>query len=530
MQDVCQKHGHPTLGWQVIDWAETYLCHGPGDVQGETLVFDDEMTSFLLCAYALHDDGRRRYDEALLSRPKGRAKTELAAAVVCAEALGPVRFDGWDASGEPVGRPVTYPFIRCLATEEDQSSNTYGAAAFMMAEGSLAEDYPGIDLGRDWQSSTRIYLRGGGEIRPSTAASASKDGGKESFAVADEPHLYVLPENRRMYDTVFRNMAKRKKAAPWMLSTSTMFAPGQESTAEKLHRAAKKNDRLLLDHRGARRHVEFDDVAGLLAELEHAYGDGWAWMDQPRLLKSVQDEETEEADRRRYFLNEPWKGSDKWLDVRDWDANADLTRIVQPGEAVTLGLDGAQYDDSTALIAERVSDGHQFVVGIWEKPEGQAGVGWEVDRDAVDAAVDDAFARYSVVLMYPDPWGDWRSYVDRWSARWPGRVVEFDTRHRVKMCRALERIHADVLHGAKLVRDGRPVERPFTHDGDKTLSKHVANAKKKKLGEDLYTISKDQRKSPRKIDGAVASTLAHAARVAALDMPAPSTGEVFAFR
>jgi hypothetical protein len=58
MQDVCQKHGHPTLGWQVIDWAETYLCHGPGDVQGEPLVFDDEMTSFLLCAYALHDDGR----------------------------------------------------------------------------------------------------------------------------------------------------------------------------------------------------------------------------------------------------------------------------------------------------------------------------------------------------------------------------------------------------------------------------------------------------------------------------------------
>jgi phage terminase large subunit-like protein len=515
MQDVCQKHGHPTLGWQVIDWAETYLCHGPGDVQGEPLVFDDEMTSFLLCAYALHEDGRRRYDECLLSRPKGRAKTELAAAVVCAEALGPVRFAGWNADGEPVGAPVTYPFIRCLATEEDQSGNTYGAAAFMFSHGEVANEHP-VDLGRDWQSSTRIYLPGGGEIRPSTAASASKDGGKESFAVADEPHLYVLPENRRMYDTVFRNMAKRKKAAPWMLSTSTMFAPGQESTAEKLHRAAKKNDRLLLDHKGARRHLEFTDDAGLLTELEYVYGDGWAWMDQARLLKSVQDDEADESDRRRYFLNEPWKGDDAWLDVRDWDA-CKAEKTIEPGEAVVLGFDGAQYDDSTALICCRISDGHLFVIGIWEKPLGQDGVGWEVDRQLVEDVLEDAFTRYDVRLMWPDPWGDWRPYVDRWAARWPGRVVEFDTRHKTKMCRALELIAADVKNHA------------LTHDGSKVLAQHVANARKRISG-DLYTISKDQRKSPRKIDAAVAATLAYAARAEALDMPAPSSGRVYAFR
>jgi predicted transglutaminase-like protease len=61
-------------------------------------------------------------------------------------------------------------------------------------------------------------------------------------------------------------------------------------------------------------------------------------------------------------------------------------------------------------------------------------------------------------------------------------------------------------------------------------SKHVANARKKKLSGDLYSISKDQRKSPRKIDGAVAATLAYAARAEALDMPAPSSGRVYAFR
>jgi hypothetical protein len=39
----------------------------------------------------------------VLSRAKGRAKTEIAGWLVCAEAFGPVRFDGWDADGQPVG-------------------------------------------------------------------------------------------------------------------------------------------------------------------------------------------------------------------------------------------------------------------------------------------------------------------------------------------------------------------------------------------------------------------------------------------
>ena len=42
--------------------------------------------------------------------------------MVCvAEALGPVRCDGFDAAGEPVGRPVMGPFVRVMATEEEQS-------------------------------------------------------------------------------------------------------------------------------------------------------------------------------------------------------------------------------------------------------------------------------------------------------------------------------------------------------------------------------------------------------------------------
>jgi phage terminase large subunit-like protein len=244
--------GRPTLGWQVIAFIERFLVHGPGDVQGDPIRLDDELAAFILRCYALDPaTGRRLYDEALLSRPKGRAKSELAGMLVCAEALGPVRFAEW-RKGEPVGHPVVYPFIRALATEEGQSSHTYLNVAYMLSEARdrHPEVFGGVDIGRDWQSSTRTFLPGGGEIRPSTASSAAKDGGKESFAVADEPHLYVLAENRAMYRTVKRNLAKRRVAEPWFLLTSTMYAPGEQSTCEAIHEAHAKGStpRTLFDH------------------------------------------------------------------------------------------------------------------------------------------------------------------------------------------------------------------------------------------------------------------------------------------
>jgi len=177
----------PSLGAQLVEWIETYLVHGPGDVMGDPIVLDDEFYEFIVRAYRLDPDtGRRVYRRAFLSRAKGRAKSELAGMLVCAEALAPVRFAGWDAYGEPVARPVKAPFIRCLATEEGQSGNTFDNVSSMMANivEIHGDTYPGIDFGRSAQTSSRILLHAQrGEVVPSTASGASKDGGKETFAV-----------------------------------------------------------------------------------------------------------------------------------------------------------------------------------------------------------------------------------------------------------------------------------------------------------------------------------------------------------
>jgi hypothetical protein len=203
---TAQNHNRlQSLGWLLLAWMEYFCVHGPGDVQGDPVRHGDEYSGFIADCYALDDQGRRLYDSAFLSRPKGCDKSGQAARFSLTEAVGPCRFLDWAEggevfrdpwglgfayeyqSGEPMGRPVRVPFIRCLATEEGQTGLVYDTIHFNFTEGPLSH-VPDLNAGL-----TRILLPGGGEITPSTASSASKDGGKETFVAFDEPMALNTP-------------------------------------------------------------------------------------------------------------------------------------------------------------------------------------------------------------------------------------------------------------------------------------------------------------------------------------------------
>lgn len=550
-RELIRAPGHDrtrSLGFLGLAWLEHFAVHGPGDVQGrpldpdhtEGLPLDDEFAGLIVDHYAVDENGRRLYDSAFTSRAKGRAKSELAAFEVLFEAFGPCRFlafaEGGEVfkwrdfryeyqPGEPMGRPIIYPFIRCLATEEGQAGNTYDNVYFNLTDGPLSEGLASTVAGL-----TRVILPHGGEIVPSTASNAAKDGGKESHVVFDETHLYIQPELRKMYRTVRRNMAKRKDAEPWSHETSTMYLPGEMSVAEDTHDLAKmirerkvKRSRLFFDHREGFPLEDLGDEKALVAALREAYGPFADVMDLRRIVDEIWDPRNEPQDSRRYYLNQPTSSADAWLADHEWKGCAsDLT--VGPREPITLGFDGSKSrkrgtTDATALVACRVTDGHTWLIQAWEQPDnwtppkGDPTARWEVPAGEVDAAVQDTFKKFNVVGFYADP-AKWESYVAGWEAKFASQLkVKSSQKHPIEwwinqgrsiiVTRSIDKFHTAVI------------EKQMTHDGGAVLMRHVLNARRRPERSGLW-IAKEHPDSPRKIDAAWAAIAAYAARLDAV--------------
>ncbi len=479
------------------------------------------------------------------ARLTGCDKSGLGARLALFEALGPARFTGrwaqggevyrdpWGlgfeyvyAPGEPMGRPVTAPMIRCLATEENQAaSNVFATIHFNLTDDEYEPPLsfvPGVDAGVD-----KILLPGGGDIRVSTASSSAKDGGKETFCILDETHLYTTPELRRMYRTITRNMRKRKKGSgTWFFECTTMFAPGEDSMAEltyaeaeSLREGRKKRGRhrLMYDHRWGECKDLADEVELRMA-LREAYGDAMLWIDLDSLVDEFYDLRNTAADSRRYFLNAKTSTADAWIAEHEWVACKRPGLALRRRDMVTLGLDGSIRDDATALVACRVSDGHIELLGLWEKPDGPEGETWSVDRESVDAAVANAMKLFDVVGFFADP-AHWQDYLDRWHNEYAERMqvkatarkpLEWWTNRPTAMVAALERFHDAVLDERVTFtpaedRVGRAAELALA------LTRHVLNARRAESRSGLQ-IRKEAPKSSKKIDAAMAAVLAYEAR------------------
>ena len=129
-----------SLGHLAVWWIETFTLIGRGDGIGLPMHFDLDEYQFMIGAYALKRNGKRKFNRLFLSRAKGRDKSGKAAGVGMFEGFGPCRFDHWAREGEtytfmgetyeyhegePVGKPVTQPEVVCLANSEQQAGNVF---------------------------------------------------------------------------------------------------------------------------------------------------------------------------------------------------------------------------------------------------------------------------------------------------------------------------------------------------------------------------------------------------------------------
>ncbi len=493
----------PTLGWLVGDWIETYCVIPDGAHAGQPYRLTDEMWRFLAWHYRLKPNAKAQpakpsapfvHRRSQLVRPQKWGKGPFSGAIVCAEADGPVLFDGWDANGEPVGRPWDTPWIQITAVSESQTDNVWRALQPMIELGPLADRIP--DTGE-----TRINLPGGGRIEPVTASARSRLGQRITLAVQDETHSWLEANGGiRLADNQKRNLGGMGGRS---IETTNAWDPNERSVAQLTHESAATDI-----YRDFPRPPTFsaDNKRERRKAMKLVYGDSW-WVDLERIDADFAElAERDVVQALRFFCNVVVITASAWMDPDLWACRTQ-PRQVAAGSAIALGFDGSQYDDVTVLRAE-TPDGYQFTPTfadgkptIWDPAEH----GGEVPRTEVDAAVHELFARFNVTRMYCDP-PYWQSEIDGWAAEFgDARVVRWETKRDVQMSAALERFHTDVTRGQ------------LTHDDCPVTADHMRNARKVRRRGGIC-VQKDRPGSPRKIDAVPASTLAHEA---ACDAGAP---------
>lgn len=557
-----------SLGWLATAWMEALVLHADGDVLGDPVVHTLEQTELIVDAYALYPPGkkttaatpkrvgRRLYDSVFYSRLKGADKSGMGARFGLFEALGPCRFAGIAeggevyrdpyglgftyvyAKGEPMGRHVSTPFIRCMATEEEQTGNVYDTIYYNLTSGLLAKAMNR----KDDAGFTRVLLPKRGEITPSTASAAAKDGGKETYVDFDETHLYITPVLKRMFNTVTRNLRKRKKLAEtWYFESTTMFAEDEGSVAEntikyaeliQAGRTRQHRAGLLVDWR----YGECDDltdVKKVRAAVEEAAGD-LDFIDIDGYVESFFDPRFDPEEQRRYFMNARSSAEHAYIRRDEWVAVGPpmgpsgvplpLPRFNMR-DPIVIGFDGSRrrqrgVTDATALIGCRVRDGFLFELGVWEQPPGPRpkdkegkDIPWAIPIAAVDKRVRDVMRDYNVVGFYADP-AKWESYVAAWEQAFRDKLkVKSSAAHPIEWWMTGGRDKA--VHDILVSFEDAVLEHQLWHDGSDALTRHVLNARRK-YGKTGYGIGKEHPGSANKIDACVAAVLAYQCRLEAL--------------
>lgn len=517
----------PTLGDAVIDWITDFLA-APDRPEYEQFVLYPEQEQFVLRFYELHPvTGKRLRRRGVISRPRGWGKSPFLAALACAEALGPVVPDGWDAAGQPVGRPwstVRTPLVQIAAVSETQTKNTW-VPLLEMLQGPVLDEYPGLEPLDTFVNLPR------GRIEPITSSARTVKGNKPVFAVLDQTEEWVKANGGlNLFQKMKNNAAKIGGS---FVESPNAFIPGEGSVAEEsaafwaaIQEGRARDDSLYYDHREAPPETDLAVRESLVTGLRWAYGDSSGHPDgcvlhEPAcppghvdldvLVSTIWDPTSDVQESRSDFLNQVTHASDSWLSQPEWAACGNAAHALYDGDLIALGFDGSVRDDATALVACRLEDGYLSLLAIEEKPAGPRGDSWRVDQEAVDRAVRAAFDRFEVVAFYADP-PHWQDYVDRWSREFgtklqvrasQQRPLEWWTNRPRLMADALERFHDAVI------------EHRLAHDGDVTLTRHVLNARRR-VGRSGLTISKEHPKSSHKIDAAMAAVLAYEARADAV--------------
>lgn len=499
-----------TLGYAAISWAEKWLRSPDGD---GPLVLTREQGRFVLWWYAIRPDGEFVYRRGVIRRSKGWGKDPLAAMLCLVELMGPCRFAGWSADGQPLARHERAADVRLGAVAEHQTKNTSDLFGPLVPK-ATRERY-GVDFKRKvW----RVEIDGiEGRISPVTANAQSEEGARPTFFIANETwHWTESNLCKQMAETVEANLTKRNGR---VLALTNAHAPGRESVAEDDWNAWRAQQ---VDEYAGARDILYDSVEPvlppgydwnddeiILEALAVAYGDSH-WVNIPRRLAEMRDPKRDRAESERRYLNLIVAGAGLWVDLEKWERARDPNFAPKDGTEIAIGFDGARRRDSTGIVATEMGSGTQWPIAIWERDWGVSD--WEVDESVVDAVMRDTFRRYRVIRAYFDPFF-WQERVKKWCGEYDGVAAEWRTGGpgTTKTAVAVHAYRQAIVEMA--ARHGGPMDDLFTRDVGRTYAEEIGG-----VIDDvpLVILAKENKSSRRTIDLTMAGCLSWQARLDAL--------------
>ena len=498
-----------TLGPYVCAWIERNLVHAEGDYQGQKFRLRDWQKAFIYRAYELKPDGSRRYLRVVWGMPSGNGKTEIAAALACAELDGPVVCGGFDDQGRPTAKRRLSPNIPVAAASFEQADLVFGAARLMLG-GPLADRFDIYD--------TEITIRGrAGRMYRVAAKAGTNDGGRPTMFVADELHEWVCTCSApggvhrgsckaRVHTVLSKLRAKREGA--WELNISTagwqieslfggLYQYGKDVEAGRI-----KDESFLFEwHAPKAKEVKLDDPKALrkaVIEANPAIGD---FLSLENVLNDFKTMASFEA--RRYHLNEWVTAPDRWLPEGSWEALEDGGKPPD-GTPVVIGFDGSWSGDSTAVVGATIeAKPHLFVIGKWER-EVESSPDWRVDIVDVENTIEKAAKKWQVRRIGCDPYRWQRSMAALQELGLP--VEEWPSHQAARMVPACKQFF-DAVSDAKL-----------SHDGDADAARHLGNCVVK-IDSRGPRIVKQRQDSPRRIDIAVTAVIVYDLAMRAKNAP-----------
>ncbi|QKS17308.1 terminase [Curtobacterium sp. Csp2] len=503
-----------TLGWEFMAWCGMWLRGKKGP-----WTYTPEQARFLLWYFSLETSGEFDFHSAVLQRLKGWGKDPVAATLGAGHLFGPTLFDRWEGD-RPIGRDNPNAWVQMVAVSLQQTQNTMKLFPALFSP--EARRRYGVQVGRQnvWgMGDTR-------QIEAVTSSVMAIEGGRPSLIVRNETQNWNSSNGgHAMAGAIEGNAAKSEVGSPArMLDICNAYRPGEDSVGQRAREAYEQTvgeNAQFIDFGVLYDSLEAPPEAPLTMDaapsvVKAVRGDA-VWLDaEGRIKKSIANPANSPSESRRKWYNQIVAAEDAWTEPAEFDPLGDPDAVLERGDEVVLFLDCSKSDDATALVGCRMSDGHVFTVGMWQRPPGKRGDGWLAPREDVDAAVEHAFDLYRVIGFFGDPshvLDDetmdryWDPLFDKWHREhqrdlrvWAsgskggrGHSVMFDMSARDNA----RDFASAVAFTLEEIRSGS-----FTHDADARLRRHVLNARRYPV-QGYVSIAKDGRESKNKIDLAV---------------------------